>query len=91
MFYFWYRAFDITAIKMSKIESLFSEILRIKDELKLQLHLLEMESKDEWKTLCDKLLHLEKSFEQDVTHLGERIGQAEEDFYVGNEQEIQQQ
>ncbi|BDX07393.1 hypothetical protein [Planctobacterium marinum] len=75
---------------MSKIGSVFSEIVRIKDELKLQLHLLEMESKDEWKTLCDKLRQLEKSFEQDVTRLSEQIGQAEEDFYVGNKQEIQQ-
>lgn len=75
---------------MSKIGSVFSEMSRIKDEIELQLHLLEMESKVEWKTLCNKLRQLEKSFEQDVAHLSEQIGKAEEDFYVGNEQEIQQ-
>ena len=74
---------------MSKIESAFNEILRLKDELQLQLHLLEMESKDEWEKLCRKANELEKSFEQNVTDLAEQVGQAEEDFYVGNEQEIQ--
>ncbi len=74
---------------MSKLESVLKELLHIKDEMALQAHLLEMDLKDDWHALEKKLAHLESKLEHDLVTLSKKVGHAEEEYFVGDEQEIE--
>ncbi len=64
--------------------TLFEQLKKLRDTLKLKAHLLEMELQDEWQELEKKAHELE-------IHLVQRarqLGVAEEHYYVGSDQEI---
>ena len=74
---------------MSKIEDAIQELVQVRDELNLKTHLFQMEIKAEWQALCTRLNQLETELEHDLVTLCQKIGHAEEEFFVGDEQEIQ--
>ena len=41
----------------------WDDVRRVRDQLKLELHLASMEARDQWEKLQPKLVELEKSFE----------------------------
>ena len=74
---------------MSTIENAIKEIVRIREEISLKVHLLELDAEQEWQVLCEKVRRLEQEFEHDLLTLAQKIGHAEEEFFVGDEQEIE--
>ena len=74
---------------MSSFETTIREIVRVKDEISLKAHLLEMDLKSEWEVLVHKVTKLETEFEHDLLTLAQKIGHSEEEFFVGDEQQIE--
>lgn len=74
---------------MSNFETAIKEIVRIKQEIGLKAHLLKLEAKTEWEILSKKVIALEHELEHDLLTLAQKIGHAEEEFFVGDEQEIE--
>jgi division protein CdvB (Snf7/Vps24/ESCRT-III family) len=73
---------------MKKLDKLFSEARHIHDELELQLHLMNMDLKDQWHELSDRLKTLEKSFEERVVSSAEKWGKAEEAYFAGEQEDL---
>lgn len=74
---------------MSNFENAIKELVRIKDEIGLKAHLLKMDAKTEWETLSKKVVALESELEHDLLTLAQKVGHSEEEFFVGDEQEIE--
>lgn len=74
---------------MSNFETAIKEIVRIKEEIGLKAHLLKMDTRSEWDSLCKKVSSLEQELEHDLLTLAQKIGHSEEEFFVGDEQEIE--
>ena len=64
--------------------TLFESLKRLRESLKLKVHLLEMDVKDEWHELEKKATDLEAHLIQRARQLGV----AEEHYFVGSDQEI---
>tara|TARA_R110002073_G_scaffold214031_2_gene374477 strand:- start:614 stop:886 length:273 start_codon:yes stop_codon:yes gene_type:complete len=73
---------------MEKLEKLILEARQVHDELELKLHLLNMNLKDQWLELSDKLKTFEKLVERNMVSSAEKLGKAEETFYAGSEEEL---
>lgn len=73
---------------MEKLDKLFNEARHLHDELELQLHLMNMDLKDKWHELSDKLKALEKSFEESVVSSAEKWGKAEEAYFAGEQEDL---
>ncbi|MBE1298664.1 MAG: hypothetical protein GJ680_01970 [Alteromonadaceae bacterium] len=74
---------------MRALESAIKQLITLREELLLQAHLLQMDLKDEWRTLENKLQKLEHNLEDDLIAISREIGHAEEEYFVGDEQEIE--
>jgi hypothetical protein len=71
---------------MMSDQSLIEELKQLRDEVKVQAHLFEMELKDKWE-------ELEKNwpkFEAKLDDYLQQFGEFNEDFWVGNKQEVDQ-
>ncbi|MBD63845.1 MAG: hypothetical protein CME62_01450 [Halobacteriovoraceae bacterium] len=67
-------------------KSLLEELKTLRDEIKVQSHLLGMELKDEWESV-------EKTFSKYESQLEDVLadfGKFNEDFWVGNKEEVDQ-
>jgi D-ribose pyranose/furanose isomerase RbsD len=60
---------------------IIEELKTLKDEIKVQSHLLSMEVKDEFEKM-------EPQIEQFLESLGESVGEFNEEFWIGNKSEI---
>lgn len=74
---------------MEKLDKLIAEARHIHDELELQLHLMNMDLKDNWHELSDKLKKLEKNIEKSVISSAEELGKSQELFYAGSAEELE--
>ena len=64
--------------------ALFLDLLTLRDKLKLQAHLFELDLKDHWLVIENKVNELE-------THLMQRaqqLGVAEQHYFVGSDEQI---
>jgi hypothetical protein len=66
--------------------SLLEELKTLWDELKLQSHLFTMEVSDRWHNLEERFHKLEPVLVKDL----EDVGQFNQDFWVGNKEEVQE-
>ena len=73
-----------------KLTNLFQDLVQIKDELALQAHLMNMEIKDEWHALENKIFKLESEMKHSLETVVEQLGKSEEHFFVGEDKEIEQ-
>lgn len=64
----------------------WQELKTLRDELKLQFHLMEKELGDELHSLLKRIVPLEKA----LVSAGEALGKAEEHLLVGSDEEIAQ-
>lgn len=74
---------------MSGFENVIKELVRVQDEIAVKANLLAQDAKAEWQSLCDKVENLETRLEHDLLTLTQKIGHAEEEFFIGDEQEIE--
>jgi|GEM_PF-5738830 len=74
---------------MEKLDKLIAEARHIHDELELQLHLMNMDIKDNWHELSDKLKKIEKTVEKSVISSAENLGKSQELYYAGNAEELE--
>ena len=70
------------------VKSLWLELVALRDEIALQSHLLSLDLKDLWEVLCKQFSQLEQKLENKLVEEARSIGQAEEAFFVGDEEEI---
>lgn len=75
---------------MTSINKAFQELKELKQELSLQAHLLKMDLKDQWDVLLTKFDELEQHLEDNLIDTAQKVGRAEETYFVGTEQEIKQ-
>ena len=69
-------------------DSVWESLLYLRDEVSLQAHLMNMELQDQWRLLEQDFHSLERKFEQLLLDKAKQIGEAEEKFYLGSEEEI---
>ncbi|MCY7295555.1 hypothetical protein [Alteromonas sp. a30] len=74
--------------QQQKQATLLKHLSQIKQELALQAHLMTLEVKDEWQTIEKRLHEIERQAEHSLEELIQKVGQAEERFFVANEQEL---
>ena len=74
---------------MGKLDKLIAEARHIHDELELQAHLMNMDLKDKWHELSDRLKKLEKNIEKNVISSAEELGKSQEVFYAGSAEELE--
>lgn len=74
---------------MEKLDKLIAEARHIHDELELQTHLMNMDLKDKWHELSDKLRKFEKNIEKSVISSAEELGKSQEVFYAGSAEELE--
>lgn len=74
---------------MIALKSAIKQLITLREELLLPAHLLQMDLKDEWRILENKLQKLEHNLEDDFVAISRKIGHAEEKYFVGDEQEIE--
>lgn len=65
------------------MDSIINELKTLKDEIKVQSHLLTMDIATEFEKLEPKI-------EQTLESLGASVGKFNEEFWVGNKEEINQ-
>ena len=51
-------------------QKLIADLTALRDEIKLKIHLAEMDAKDAWKKLEPRL----EAIEKDLTHAGKQVG-----------------
>ena len=69
---------------------MLEELISLKQTLSLQAHLLQMDLKDQWEVALAKLDALEDKLEYSLVDTAAKLGKAEENFFVGDEDEISQ-
>lgn len=73
---------------MNEPDSLWQQLKQLKDELALQAHLMTMELEDEWHALEEKFAGLEKRIEQELLESAEQLGDAGQEHFVGDDEEV---
>lgn len=64
---------------------LLQDLKRIRDEIKLHLHLLAMDLKDEWEKLEVKFLKVESNLEESI----EDFGKFNQQLWIGSDADVQ--
>ncbi len=64
---------------------IIEELKVLRDQVKVQSHLLKMEAKDEYQDLEKKF----ETFNQKVEDSAQKLGELTEEFWTGNHEEIQ--
>ena len=75
---------------MNNFENIVKELLQTKDELTLKVHLMEMDAKTKWQDLCERFAKIEDELELDLLSFAKKVGDNNEQVYVGSETEIKQ-
>lgn len=75
---------------MALITDLLKELAQLRDELHLQSHLMTMDLADEWREAALQLTQLEAQLEHSLLDIAEKIGRAEEHYFVDNDDNIHQ-
>ena len=70
------------------ISELLNSLSAAKNQISLQAHLLNMDLKSRWISLEKKIQMMEQKLENQLAQSAEKIGQKEEQFFVGNQNEI---
>lgn len=73
---------------MSRLKESLEEIIRLRETITLKAHLLELDLKQQWTELSGKCDKLEQELEKSLLEICKIIGDAEEEYFIGDEQEI---
>ena len=74
---------------MKSKNPLWLQLQTLKDELALQSHLMSMDMRDKWHELEKQAHAVEQRFERALVEAAHDIGQAEEEFFVGEQQHVE--
>ncbi|MCV2884957.1 hypothetical protein OE749_09635 [Aestuariibacter sp. AA17] len=74
---------------MSDELSIWLKLKSLRDELKLQVHLMSMELEDEWQQLEHKFSRMNSKFERTLMEKAQHLGEHREQFFVGDEEELE--